>query len=152
MFTTKILKMDELPPDPEDGRVYDLAQLAQPDFNFSYEPESGIQSVGVKKLQLASRVRKGDRITLEADANKNPKGVYELLDSIGKSLDLDLYDITQVELSASIIMDADKPPKRVTFRITHPNTCSLKYDERDLKLHAMLESSGLEPKEPEGEA
>jgi len=68
-----------------------------------------------------------------------------------KSLDLSLYDITQVEVAASIIEDADKPAKRVTFRITHPNTCSLKYDERGLKLRAMLEASGLEPKEPKKE-
>ena len=153
MFAAEILKLDELPPDPKDERVYDLHQLAQPDFNFTYEPESGIQRIGIKKMQLTSRVKKGDRVTLEADANNNPDGVYELMTSIGKSLDLRLYDITQVEVSASIIEDADKPPKRVTFTITHPNTCSLKYDERGLKLRAMLEASGLEPKElaPEGD-
>ena len=148
MFATEILKLDELPPDPKDERVYDLGQLSQPDFNFTYEPESGIESIAVKKLQLASRIKRGDRITLEADARTNPKGVYELRDTIGKSLDLSLYDITQVDLSASIIEDASKPPKRITFRITHPNTCTLKYDERGLKLRAMLEASGLEPKEP----
>src|ERR1035441_6020473 len=39
-----------------------------------------------------------------------------------------------------------------TIRITHPNSCSLKYDELDLKLRDMLEASGIEPKEPtEGE-
>ena len=151
MFTTEILKLAELPPDPKDERVYDLDQLGQPDFNFTYAPESGIQSIGIKKLQLTSRVKKGDRLTLEADANNNPKGVYELMATIGESLDLSLYDITQVEIAASIIEDADKPAKRVTFRITHPNTCSLKYDERDLKLRAMLEASGLEPKEPKKE-
>ena len=37
----------------------------------------------------------------------------------------------------------------VTIRITHPNSCSLKYDEQDLKLREMLEASGIEPKEPE---
>ena len=145
MFSTEILKMAELPPDPKDERVYDLDQLGQPDFNFTYAPESGIQNIGIKKLQLTSRVKKGDRLTLEADANNNPKGVYELMATIGESLDLSLYDITQVEIAASLIEDADKPAKRVTFRITHPNTCSLKYDERDLKLRAMLEASGLEP-------
>ena len=148
MFSTEILKLEELPPDPKDERIYDLDQLGQPDFDFTYAPESGIQSVGVKKLQLASRVTKGDRVTLEADANNNPTGVYDLMTTIGKSLDLRLYDITQVEVSASIIEDADKPAKRITFKITHPNTCSLKYDERGLKLRAMLEASGLEPKEP----
>lgn len=148
MFAKVILKLDELPPDPADERVYDLAQLGQNDFNFTYDPGSGITSVAIKKMQLTSRATKGDRVTLEANAKQNPKGIYDLLGTIGKSLDLNLYDITQVELSASIQEETDKPPKRITIRITHPNTCSLKYDERDLKLRAMLEASGLEPKTP----
>jgi len=148
MFSTEILKIAALPPDPQDERVYDLDSLAEPDFSFTYAPESGIQNIGIKKMQLTSRAKKGDRLTLEADANNNPKGVYDLKATIGKSLDLKLYDITQVEVAASIVEDADKPAKRVTFRITHPNTCSLKYDERGLKLRAMLEASGLEPKDP----
>ena len=115
----------------------------------------GIERVCIKKLRLASRVKKGDRITLEANVNQNSEGVYELLESIGRSVNLALYDITQVEFSASIVEEPDKPSKRVTFHLTYPNTCSLKYDERGLKLRAMLEASGLEPKEPakeEGDA
>ena len=61
---------------------------------------------------------------------------------------LHLYNVTQVELAASVMVDADKPPKSVTIRITHPNSCSLKYDELDLKLRDMLDASGIEPKEP----
>jgi len=57
-----------------------------------------------------------------------------------------------VELVASVVMDADKPAKTVTIRITHPNSCSLKYDELDLRLRDMLEASGIEPKEPAAEA
>ena len=59
-----------------------------------------------------------------------------------------MYNVTQVELAASVVMDADKPAKRVTIRITYPNSCSLKYDELGLKLRDMLEASGIEPKEP----
>ena len=44
------------------------------------------------------------------------------------------------------MVDADKPPKAVTIRIIHPNSCS--YDELDLKLRDMLKASGIEPKEP----
>jgi hypothetical protein len=52
-----------------------------------------------------------------------------------------------VELAASVTVDADKPPKAVTIRITHLNSCLLKYDELDLKLRDMLRASGIEPKE-----
>lgn len=148
MFAQAILKLDELPPDPKDERIYDLNPLRQKNFSFSYAVGSGIENVAVKKLRLSSRVNKGDRITLEADATQDADAVYMLLDKIGKSVPLHLYNITQVELAASVVVDADKPAKAVTIRITHPNSCSLKYDELDLKLRDMLEASGIEPKEP----
>ena len=70
------------------------------------------------------------------------------MEKIGQSAPLHLYNVTQVELAATVVVDADKPAKPVTIRITHPNSCSLKYDERDLKLGSMLEASSIEPKEP----
>ena len=36
----------------------------------------------------------------------------------------------------------------MTIRITHPNSCSLKYDDLDLSLRDMLHASGIEPKAP----
>jgi hypothetical protein len=42
----------------------------------------------------------------------------------------------------------DEKPKSVTIRITDPNSCSLKYDDVDLKLRQMLADSGIEPREP----
>ena len=92
-------------------------------------------------------MKRGDRITLEADPSYNPNAVYDLLDQI-KASRLSMYNVTQVELAASVTVDADKPAKTVTIRITHPNSCSLRYDEVGLKLRAMLEASGIEPKEP----
>jgi hypothetical protein len=148
MFATTILKFDELPTDPKDERVYDLNPLRLKGFNFLYGIGSGIENVVVKKLRLSSRVTKGDRITLEADTTQDPDGVYVLLEKVGRSVPLHLYNVTQVELAASIVVDPDKPAKTVTFQITHPNSCSLKYDEVDQKLRDMLEASGIEPKEP----
>jgi hypothetical protein len=149
MFVTAILKLPELPADPEDERIYDLAPLRQKSFGFVFDLGSGIQGVTVKKLRLSSTVKRGDRITVEADAVGNAGAIYDLLDKIGKSVPLHMYNVTQVELAASVVVDADKPPKSVTIRITHPNSCSLKYDELDLKLRDMLEASGIEPKEPD---
>jgi hypothetical protein len=148
MFATAILKLVELPPDPKDERVYDLNPLCQKGFDFVFDVGSGIQDVVVRKLRLSSKGKKGDRITLEADANSNPDAVYELLDKVGKCLPLHLYYLTQVELAASIAVAADEPPKSVTIRITYPNSCSLKYDELNLKLRDMLHASGIEPKVP----
>ena len=148
MFATTILKLDELPPDPKDERIYDLSQLGQRGFDFVYGVGSGIEEVAVRKLRLSSRFNKGERITLEADTTDDAEAIYDLLDKIGKATPLHLYNITQVEIAASVVMDADKPAKIVPIRITYPNSCSLKYDELDMKLRDMLEASGIEPKEP----
>ena len=118
-------------------------------FEFTFEFGNGIQRVAVKKLRLSSRVKRGDRITLEADASDNPNAVYDLLEQVRKSLPMSLYNVTQVKLTAEVMVDPDKPPKRVPIRITYPNSCSLKYDEIGLNLRDMLEASGIEPKEPE---
>jgi len=152
MFATAVLKLPDLPPDPKDRRIYDLSPLRQKGFQFVPAVGSGIQDVVVKKLRLSSKVKKGDRITLEADASSGPDSVYDLVDKISKSIPLHLYNVTQVELAATVLVDATAPPKAVTIRITHPNSCSLKYDELDLRLRAMLSASGIEPKEPAPEA
>jgi hypothetical protein len=149
MFASAILKLDELPTDPDDERVYDLSPLLSRDFSFVYDVGSGIQKVAVKKLRLTSRLKKGDRITLEADASGDSKAIYDLLDKIGVSLPL--YYVTQVELGASVVLDNAQRPKMQPIRITFPNSCSLKYDELDLKLRDMLETSGIEPKQPQSE-
>lgn len=148
MFATAILNLPELPPDPTDERVYDLRPLLERGFQFVYDPGSGIQSVAVKKLRLSSRVVKGDRVTLEADAAARTEAIYDLLDELSKSLRLPTYNVTQVELAALVAMKADEKPKTVTVRITHPNSCSLKYDDVDLKLRRMLVDSGIEPRGP----
>ncbi len=148
MFATAILKLPTLPPDPKDTRIYDLTPLGQRDFEFTYALGSGIEEVAVKKLRLSSRVKKGDRLTLEADTTKNPHAVYDLLEKVCRSTSMKQYHVTQVELVASVAGDADQSAKSVTIRITHPNSCSLKYDDVGLKLRDMLEASGIEPKEP----
>lgn len=148
MFCNAILKLQELPPDPKDQRVYELAPLMHKSFDFNYAVGSGIEKVTVKKLRLSSQSKKGERIALEADTAENANAVYDLLDKVNVALPMHLYHITQVELAVSVAAEGDKPAKVVTVRITHPNSCSLKYDELDLKLRDMLNASGIEPREP----
>ncbi len=148
MFAKAILGLPGLPPDPEDTRVYDLNPLLERGFQFVYDPASGIESVVVKKLRLSSRVVKGDRITLEADAAARRDAIYDLLDQVSRQLRLSTYGVTQVELAARVALRPGEKAKSATVRITYPNSCSLKYDDMDLKLRAMLVASGIEPREP----
>ncbi len=148
MFAAAILSLPELPPDPEDERVYDLNPLRERGFQFVYDAASGIESVVVKKLRLSSKVVKGDRITLEADAAARAEAIYDLLDQVSHSSRLRTYNVTQVELAALVAMKPDEKPKSKTVRITYPNSCSLKYDDVDLRLREMLVASDIEPREP----
>jgi hypothetical protein len=147
IFSTTILKLDELPPDPTDTRVYDLSPLVRRGFRFVYEAGSGIEYVAIRNLRLSSRVRRGDRITVEADPLGNPDAIYGLLEQIGKSTPLHLYDVTQVEIIASVVVERSRRPKRIPIRLTHPNSCSLKYDDIGILLRVMLAASGIEPKD-----
>jgi hypothetical protein len=149
MFAETILQLQELPPDPKDSRVYDLGPLRQRNFEFTYEPGSGIESVVVKKMRLSSRATRGERISLEADTSQDPQAVYALLDRIQTAMPMAQYSVTQVDLAVSMQVEADRPPKTVNIHITYPNSCSLKYDELGLKLRDMLSASGIEPREPE---
>jgi hypothetical protein len=150
IFAETILQLSELPPDPKDSRVYDLGPLRQRNFEFTYELGSGIESVVVRKLRLSSRATRGERILLEADTSQDPQAVYALLDRIQSAMPMAQYSVTQVDLTVTMVVEADRPPKGVNIRITHPNSCSLKYDELGLKLRDMLSASGIEPREPEG--
>ena len=149
MFAETILQLPELPPEPEDLRVYDLGPLMQRNFEFTYDVGSGIESVVVKKLRLSSRATKGERIALEADTSKDPQAVYALLDRIQAAMPMAQYSVTQVNLAVRMVVEADRPAKTVNIHITYPNSCSLKYDELGLKLRDMLSASGIEPREPE---
>jgi hypothetical protein len=148
MFATEILKLSELPPDPTGDCVYDLNPLRERGFQFVYDAASGIEGVAVKKLRLSSKVIKGDRITLEADAAANREAIYDLLDKVARSVPVRLYYVTQVELAAKVSLKTDEKPKSVTVCIMYPNSCSLKYDDVDLRLRQMLVDSGIEPREP----
>ena len=148
LFAATILKQPALPPDPTDDRVYDLNALREPGFEFVYESGSGIQDVAVTALRFASRVTTGDRLTLEADTIGHPTAIYDLIARLDLTGRFHLYRVTQVELAASVITAIHQPPQRVTIRLTHPNACSLPYDDLGLTLRAMLHASGIEPTAP----
>jgi len=148
LFANIILKLDGLPPDPKDGRVYDLNPLRNTDFQFIYPPDSKIEAVTVKKLRLSSRKTQGERITLETDQTDQPDATYQLQEKIEQVYPLNLYSVTQVKINAKLKMEPGKEPKSVTFQLTHPNSCTLKYEPHDLILREMLADSGIELKEP----
>lgn len=148
IFAKAILGLPSLPPIQRSRAVYSLDDFVRP-FAFKFDVESGIRRVAVKLLRLSSTLVEGDRITIEADASANPDAVYKLLATIGRSVDVRHYKVTRIELTASIVLKAGDKARAISFALTHPCLCSLKYDEVGLKLREMLSKSGIEPGEPE---
>ena len=79
IFTKTILKLDVLDDGAIDQRVYELASMANPDFEFQIEPESGVSCVVITRLRLTLKDSLKRRVVVEADTKKNPKAVYDLL-------------------------------------------------------------------------
>jgi len=149
IFAAVILKTANLPPVARDERVYDLDPLKNRQFEFTIDESSGILDVRLRKMRLSSMLKKGERLTLEADTSVDPHAIHDLLSRIGPGLPPRTFNVTMLELTARVSTDPTKKPKSVTFRITHPNSCTLKYDEIGLKLRRMLSDSGIEPGEPD---
>lgn len=148
IFAEHILKCEELPADPADKRVYDLLPLRRREFGFTWPVGGGVEWAAVNRMRLALHHPRNAKLTVEADPRHNPKAVYDLLDKLSPSLPGSEYLVTQVGITAQVKSDAGTAAKTMSFNITYPNSCSLKYDEIGLKLRAMLETSGIEPKAP----
>ncbi|MBY0545021.1 MAG: hypothetical protein K2Q14_05675 [Gammaproteobacteria bacterium] len=144
---TKIVLNEALPDDPKDERVYELTILKSRNFEFIYGSESGISQVVIKRFRLSLFGRK-DRITLETDPTVNPLAIYDLLEQLEKSISQ--YVINQVGIQVIFENTTSKKRKKIyTFNISHPNSCSLKHDEKSLIIKKMLIDSGLELKHSE---
>ena len=142
MFAQCILKLDTLEDGQIDKRVYELKPIIDDNFEFQIEPEMGIEQVIVTKLKLQlNKAQNNERITLEANINKNKKAVYELL----KHLKLSDYTVKQVGLKVKFESLEGKRAKTRSFTISYPNSCNLGYDGKDLLIREMLIQSELEP-------
>ena len=142
LFAKIILKLDTLQDGSIDKRIYDLEPLADSDFEFKIEPETGIVGIEVTQLRLTLKHGSRRRIVLETDTKNNPKAVYDLL----KEINPPVYLITQVRLKVTFEAPTGKRVKTKTFNITYPNSCALNHDGNDLQIRKMLAKSGIEPK------
>ncbi|CAA9890369.1 conserved hypothetical protein [Candidatus Methylobacter favarea] len=142
IFAKTILNFDSLQDGTIDKRVYNLDPLADAEFTFQVEPESGIEQIVVTQLRLTLKHGTKRRIVLEADTKNNPQAVYDLL----AKLNPPAYFITQSRIKVIFEAKLGKRARTRTFNITYPNSCALGHDGDDLKIRKILEKSGIEPK------
>lgn len=145
LFADTILGL-ELGEFVEDVRVYDFSPLHNNNPTFQFPPDSGIQSVAIKKFRLVIDGTK-ERITLEVNPAQNQNAVYELRDRLCKNIPVSQLTITQVGIVVTFVPEPDtgKISTR-SFDISWPNSCSLKHDGKDAIIRKMLIDSGIEPR------
>ena len=92
------------------------------------------------------------RIILEADARRDRNAVYDLLDDIVGSdkIPVELLTLTQVRLQLVFRGDAKRREKTITFDVTAPDLCSLKYDPKHEIAKKYLKSWGIDVSERTG--
>ncbi len=145
LFADTILGL-ELGEFVEDDRVYDLAPLQSSNPPFQFSPDSGIQSVAIKKFRLAINGTK-ERITLETDPEKNLNAIYKLRDKLCTAIPLSQMTITQVGVLVTFAPDPNTGKiSTKSFEVNWPNSCSLRHDGKDAIIRKMLIASGIEPR------
>lgn len=145
IFTLVILNNGS-PLAPSADPVYDLNPLRRRDFAFVIPLGSRIEAVWVRKLTLASTSVAHNQLTLQSGGRRNPLGIYDLLAEVEANGPLPNYKVSHAELVAQV-STPKRRPKFVSVRIASPSSCSLQHEDVDRELRAMLQASGIEPRE-----
>ena len=122
----------ELGPAQRRGQIYELDHLKDRNFDFAVRPESGIESVRIKRMRLRIPGRENKRIMIEGDVRQNSQVVYDLLDAIMESSKISLKECYITQAGFQIIFRDDGKPgsKTLNFDVSYPNSCSLKHDPK----------------------
>lgn len=169
LWARAVLGTEDLGTPPERGVEYEL-NILKTKREFSFSHTDGIKDIRLNSLRLSLvGDKKNRRITLEANTRKDPKVVYALMDQVFKApgqeggnqddkdprLSLDVVNVTQAVINFVFIADTRGGTKTITARITHPNSCSLKYEPKEeiarkyLRLWTIDVSQGPQP-DPQG--
>jgi hypothetical protein len=148
IFAQHILNLRKLDPPPKDRGVYRLEQFKRRGIPYRYGADSGIISIGVRRIRLTPKFGSKRHIIVEGNPGGASEPVYDTLEKDLSPLRLDDMDVTQVELKVVFGRMAFRKKRTLPVTITVPNRCSLGYDELELTVRKMLIVSGIEPKNP----
>ncbi len=146
LFAAAILQLGELDEFTKDSQVYRLDPLGNREFDFRNPEDSGIQSAVIKRLRLSLLGGGKRNVTVEADPERNPKAVYDLIDK----LKLPPFRVNQAAIKVTFFapLPGTRSKTRL-FRISYPSWCNLRHVGRDEIIRNMLTASGIELVEPE---
>lgn len=123
-----------LKPETAGKAPYALDGLLSRTFGFETDPEDEIEKVSVRGLRLSVIGRKRGRITLEADPQKGPNSIYDMLE---EDLNKERLPLSVLQVSKVTLHIARNIPGRggsLTFSVALPNSCDLKSKREELRL------------------
>ncbi len=139
IFASAILQLPDLPPFEAGEGVYPFHKFADRDFTFRYPPESGIESVRIRRLRLSLNGMGKRKLTIQAEGHE--KAVYDLIEE----LNVPRSHVTQVEICATFSKPLPGTRSRNrSFTLSYPDLCNLQHEGRDQVLREMLAMSGIE--------
>jgi len=126
--------------------VYELDGLLSPTFPFKTKPEDGVADVRVKLLRLDLVGIGQPQITIEVEAGTAAYVLYELVDQVLKSTRTprDAVRVTKATLRLQFRPTDGGRPRTLTFYVTHPDGCSLKYDTEHEVARGLLKRWGID--------
>lgn len=124
-------------------KIFELNSLLNDRGQFQFQPESGIQSIAVKKLVLMV-LGSNDRITLETKPTDDPQAVYKLMEKTCKGFNKSELSVTRTALVVTFYPDEKGKTKTCTFEVGWPNTCSLQHHKHEATIRKMLIDSGID--------
>ena len=141
IFAQCILKIDDLDPFASENKTYQLDALADRQFTFKIDANSGIEKAAISLLRLSLLNGKQRRVTIQADPSHDSTAIYDLMES----LNLPNFHVSQVELQITFSPLLGKQTRTRKVKISHPNWCGLKHDGEDELIRQMLAASGIVP-------
>lgn len=124
-FCRSLLNLELGPPDPTKP-VFHLDHLLDPDFRLS--PVAGVTAARILALTIELRDMPGRRITLEADPDRGPHDIHEMVQSCLnlQNFPLDRWLVTEAKFHLSCWIAASRRNRPITFTVWQPSSSDLK--------------------------
>jgi hypothetical protein len=125
---------------------YELNSLKNPSFAFPTDPSDGIAEVRIRELRLSLLGNERKRITLQVGPRGSPSDIHDLVTHAlhEHRLPLSMVDVTSVVIQMRFNGDGIHRSRVLSFRITAPDTCSLKDKPDHLVAKRYLKQWSLE--------
>lgn len=148
LFARTILH-EELGEENSATAPFQLNALKQRGFGFRTDPDDGITDVRVREMRLSVVGSPHRRITLDAGPKGGRDDIHQFIeDSIDKQrLPLSMVEVTSavIQMQFANTTGRGRPQKTLTFRVSHPDSCSLKADKPEhLRARKCLKLSEIE--------